>query len=240
MFAFRSNAAAGFASRTAAVSVVIIATAAAEAGTFEWTKASNGSFEDVGNWTRTSGLGSAPPDVGDNVVFNEAGFYTVEFTMDHFSDHLLVSDGFVTFASDTTKRREYMLKSGAADANISGGSLQIGTATNPLFLSLPNTASSGSTSSSVMNVGSGADGFVTVEGISSQLDVMGNTSHSLGLSGAFGGLFVNSGATANIGTLRVGVSGVSGSQGDATAANGGKLNTGHIQIATQTITRGRP
>ncbi len=222
----------------AAALLLLSLTASVESATFEWADPVDGSFKEAAKWNLTSGAGTPPPDVGDNVEFNEAGAYMIELTLDHFSDQIHVSAGDVTLASNSTTLREYLVSSGAADANISGGTLQIGTATNPLFLNLPNTTSSAGLNISVMNIGSGADGFVTVAGLNSRLDVLGNTNHSVGLSGANGALTVQDGATANIGTqggtLRVGVSSNSASRGDIIVAGGGSLNMGHVEVGTNT------
>ena len=42
--------------------------------------------------------------------------------------------------------------------------MTIGSSTNPVFVNLPNTVSGGGQSISVMNIGSGASGIVTVDG----------------------------------------------------------------------------
>ena len=140
------------------------------ADTLQWTDPVNGVFSDPTNWKVVSGLGAPPPDAGDDVEFNQAGAYSVLFTQDALSDQLRVSNGDVTFLSDSATPREYTLKTGPSLANISGGSLQIGTPSNPLFLDLPNKSSGGGANASAIIIGSGADGFLTVDGPKSRLD----------------------------------------------------------------------
>ncbi len=224
-----------FAALAAALSLLALAVPAG-AATFEWTDQSI--FYDSPNaWSLVSGTGTPPPDAGDSVQFNLPGDQLVIFSQNEASDNLLVTDGDVTFASNNTATlRTYTIATGSADANISGGSLQIGTPNQPVFLNLPNTLSGGGLSASIMDIGGGASGSVTVES-TSRLDVLGSGNHSLGFSGATGELTIN-GGTANIGTqggtLRLGISGAASSHGDVQVAAGGTLNTGHIQIATTT------
>ena len=197
----------------------------------------DGVFNAAGNWNE-GGIGVAlPPTVGDTAIFDVEDMYTVFFTQNEASDILAVTAGDITFLSSSTALRTFTLATGSADANISGGTIQIGTDTNPLFLNLPNVSTGGGLNVSVMNIGSQADGAVTVTGSNSRLDVLGATNHSLGLSGNDGVLNVLNNATANFGvngTLNVGDSSNSGSQGVVTVDTGGTLNTGNIDIAPQT------
>jgi hypothetical protein len=209
----------------------------AAADMFEWTDPVSGNFKDAGNWTNTTGADLPPPDAGDEVELNEAGTYTISLTRDEASDVLRGLDGNVTFASDSAMMRTFELATGEADAHINGGSIQIGTATNPVSLQLPNVTSGGGLNISVMNIGSTADGTVSVVGPDSLLDVLGATDHHLGLDGNHGTLIVSDGPKVNYGvngTLNVGDASDSGSQGTVMVATGSRLNTGHIDIAAQT------
>jgi T5SS/PEP-CTERM-associated repeat protein len=210
------------------------------ADTFEWTDPVSSKFSDASKWTNTTGVDPAPPNGGDRVNFNEAGTYEVEFNQNEASDILSVTAGDISFLSSSATLRTFTLATGSADANISGGTIDIGSDSEPLFLNLPNVASGGGLNISVMNIGSQADGTVTVAGQNSRLDVLGATNHSLGFSGNHGVLNVFDEATANFGTagsggtLNVGDSGNSGSEGTVLVKSGSTLNTGHIDIAPQT------
>ena len=108
---------------------LIASTAVADA--IEWTDPTNGDFDDAGNWTVTAGVGSPPPAAGDTVNFNEIRTYTVTLTQNEASDFLFVTSGNVTLLSDSATVRQF------DPNNISillGGTLNIGSATNPVFL----------------------------------------------------------------------------------------------------------
>ena len=211
-----------------------------QADIFEWANPVSGNFDTAGNWNNTTGGDLPPPNAGDDVEFNELGSYQITFTQDEASDSLRGFAGDVTFASNNSTLRTFTIATGSADANISGGSIQVGTNANPVFLNLPNETSGGGLSTSVMNIGSQGDGTVSVVGSGSRLDVLGASNHSLGFSGNHGTLIVSQGATANFGTagtggtLNLGDSSNSSSQGTVQVLTGGTLNTGHIEIAPQT------
>ena len=220
-----------------ALALVMACSGVARADTFEWTNAVNGDFGDPARWTNTTGLSFAPPNTGDLAEFNEVGPYIITLSGNHNIDELHVFDGDVQFSSTTGVVRTLNVSTGNADANISGGNLYVGTASNPVFLNLPNVNTVGPNNISVMNIGSGSDGLVHVSGADSRLDVLGATGHNIGLSGATGTLNVEFGATANYGvngTLNVGDSAVATSLGIVNVQTGGTLNTGHIDLATLT------
>ncbi|QEG37001.1 beta strand repeat-containing protein [Bythopirellula goksoeyrii] len=219
-------------------STSLLPTAPGMAITTEWTgsdgNGGSGTFQNSSHWD------AGVPDVGDRAQFFENAIPVVVFTGDAVSDELTVTDGTVFFESDSSTLRTYTLATGPADANISGGTLQIGTALKPVFLNLPNVSSDGGLNVSVMNIGSQADGTVSVVGVDSRLDVLGATNHSLGFSGNHGVLIVSDNALANFGTvgsggtLNLADSGNGGSQATVLVDTGGILNVGNLDIATLT------
>jgi hypothetical protein len=227
--------------RCAGLVVLVAAMIVAEAAAVErfWDGISSGGdvdpsgiFDVGGNWS-----GGAFPAGGDIATFDLNDTFTVTFDSDEVSDELRVFDGDVTFVSDSATRRTYKLSTGAADANVSGGSLQIGAAGTPVYVTLPNETTGGGVNVSVMNIGSGSDGTVVVSGNGSQLDVMGATNHDIGLGGAQGTLTVSDDGLANYGvngTLNVGDSANGATRGNVTVQTGGMLNTGQLDIATST------
>ena len=95
----------------------------------------NGTFGVANNWNPNQVTA-----VGDSATFNMNDTYTVTFDGNAASDEIEVLDGIVTFASDSAAQRVYTVATGAADAHISGGTLQIGTQANPIFVDLSNTS----------------------------------------------------------------------------------------------------
>ncbi len=195
----------------------------------------DGVFRVAANW-----LSDVTPTVGDDIQFNLVDTYTVTLDQDEAVDEIRGLAGVVTFASDSTTLRTLTLATGSADMNVNGGSIQVGSSANPVFLNLPNINADGGLNTSVMNIGSSADGTVSVVGANSRFDVLGAASHSLGFGGNQGQLIVSDNGTANIGsagsggTLNVGDSINGGSQGTVTVNSGGTLNIGHMDIAPQT------
>jgi T5SS/PEP-CTERM-associated repeat protein len=201
----------------------------ASADLFEWIDPVTGTFSDKANWNNTTGTAPPPPNVGDQLRFNEPGAYKVFFKQNEAADEFAVIAGSVTFLSDSTILRKLTIATGQRDGNISGGTLTVGSATNPVFLNL-----SSAVSSSILNVGSTAgNGTLTVTGSQSRVDALGTGSHNVGRNGSTGMLMLDSGATANYGgTLRLGVN--TGSNGQVAVNGGGTLNAKHIAIATDT------
>jgi hypothetical protein len=213
-----------------AVCVSILLTVPAAAEVLEWTDPLSGNFNDAGNWTVTAGVGPPPPTSGDTANFNELGTYTVTLTQNEASDLLNVTAGDVTLVSGSTTVRTYAIFNGAGDANINGGNLTIGQTNSPVRLNL------GNFFTSVLTVGSGANGGVTVQGVGSNLGAASSSVHRIG-DGASGSLSVIDGAVASIGvlgTLRVGVSLNAVTTGMVLVDNGGLLDTGDLLIATNT------
>lgn len=198
------------------------------AANFDWTTASDGDFDNSGNWTATDG-GTPPPAAADIVNFNEVGTYVVTFNQDEASGDLRVLGGTVTFASDSTTLRTYSINSGAFDANVSGGGLQVGSPNKPVFLNLGSAIAG-----SVLNVGSTAgDGILLVTGSGSRVDALGTGSHNVGRNGSTGTLLLESSSTVNYGgTLNLGVN--AGSDGQVSVTGGSTLTANHIAIATDT------
>ncbi len=197
--------------------------------TFEWTNAVSGNFATAGNWTNTTGGSAAPPNGGDTANFNEAGAYTVTFTGDAYNDFMNIKDGDLTFLSDSATLRTYNVTTGLGRGDVSGGTLQVGSATHPVFLNVKDS----------FNVGFLGDGTVSVVGADSRLDAQG-PSHTVGFGHSEGTLNISDDATANIGTagaggtLNVGDSPFSGKEGAVNVQSGATLNTGHIDIARNT------
>ncbi|TFH47392.1 MAG: hypothetical protein E4H01_08430, partial [Lysobacterales bacterium] len=191
--------------------------------TFEWTNAVSGHFDTAGNWTNTTGVSAAPPNQGDTANFNEAGTYIVSFNDNRHSDFLNVDAGDVTFLSDSSALRTYSVTSGLGRAEVSGGTLTVGSETNPVFLDVGDS----------MNFGFVSNGTVTVGGSDSRLDAAG-ASHAIGFAKSAGALNIVDGATANFGgTLNVGDSPFI-AVGTVSVSTQGTLNTGHIDIARNT------
>ena len=212
----------------------------ATADTFTW-NGGNGVFSDPSNWTNTTGTDLPPPDAGDEIELNVAGTHVITLTGNEVADTLVGLNGTFGLLSNNSTVRTLKLASGAADANISGATVQVGIRSAPVLLQLPNVTSGGELSISVLNIGSSADGTLIVDGENSRLEVLGATAHSLGFSGNRGELLIDRGATARIGnpvigggSLNVGDSGVNGSSGDVRVRGGGTLDIDDFDIAPQT------
>jgi hypothetical protein len=206
----------------------MLAASVSLADTIEWTNPTNGLFETAANWNVVPpDTGMPPPGVGDTAVFNEAGTYIVTFTQDEASDQFSVTAGDVSFLSDTTTQRLFDLSTGTTDTLVrDGGTLNIGSDANPMFVNV----------GAQMQIGTGTgDGEVTVSGAQSRLDVLGAGISHVGSSGHVGNLNISNSATANFatnGTLRIGNSGISTTEGAVLVDTGGTLNTGHVEIGT--------
>ena len=178
---------------------------------------SNGIFDNPGEWN------AGVPGVGDVAEFIQNPPVIVVFDSNEISDELRVLDGDVTFVSNSTSLRIYNVTTNLATMNINGGSLQIGTATNPMFMNSIN-----------MNIGDGSNGILAVEGSNSLLSVANGTTN-IGQRGARGDLILREGGTASIatnsGVLNIGDSGFDATLGEVSVSGASTLSTGHIRIA---------
>ena len=177
----------------------------------------DGDYDAASNWSPDQ-----IPAAGDMANFNAAANYTVTFGSDEEADELRVVDGEVTFLSDSSTARVFDLVSGSMDANVSGGMLTIGSATNPVVMNVGD----------IMNIASNAPGLseVVVSGQLSQLNA-GAAIHNIGRNGNNGDLYVTEGAIANYGgTLRVGVD--TNSNGRILVSLASTVNTGNLEVAS--------
>ena len=178
----------------------------------------DGEFDVANNWNPDQ-----IPAAGHMANFNVGATYTVTFTADEEADELRVVAGEVTFLSDSNTVRAFDVISGNMDGNVSGGSVNIGSSTNPVVVNIGD----------IMNIGSNVTGenTVTVSGAMSALNATAATVHNVGRNGRSGQLFVTDNATVTYGgTLRIGVD--NNSVGLASVDFGGVLNTGSIEVAT--------
>ena len=210
------------------------------ADTFTW-NGGNGDYDNPANWTNTTGGAPPPPGIGDRIELDVAGTHVITLTSNEVADTLVGLNGNFAFFSDSTAVQTLKLASGDADANISGATVQIGMRDAPVFLNLPNVVSGGGLSTSVLNIGSQADGTLIVNGPNSRLEVLGATAHSLGFSGNRGELIVEQDAFARIGnpiigggSLNVGESSNNFSIGDVRVRTGGTLEIDDLDIAPLT------
>ncbi|MHC4996993.1 MAG: autotransporter outer membrane beta-barrel domain-containing protein [Planctomycetota bacterium] len=218
--------------------------------TFEWSKNLDGAFEDPTKWTLVSGVGSAPPNIGDIALFNEpTGSYTVTLNSNSgpfAADVLRVVDGTVELAGAGFSP-VLSIKTGGADVEVTGGSsLTVdGTAAN-LRLNIGDRLTVNDVSNLQVRQGADIDtntlylgrsssetnfSRLTVEDTGSSLDVNTTSTTSIGLSGDKGLLYLlnNSGASFD-GRLNLGVSGVNGSQGVVRVEGGATLTTSTVQV----------
>lgn len=183
----------------------------------------DGLFSDTGNWNEGGAGVASPPTTGDTAIFDANDTYTVFFTQNEVSDLLDLNNGNVTFLSNSATPKTYSLTTGLGRASVDGGSLQVGSVSNPVSLEVADS----------LDIGTDDDGTVTVVGANSQLNALG-PSHFIGSSGFEGSLTVSSDAQASIGTtgsLTVGTGIFGGSEGTVRVRTGGDLFTGNLNIA---------
>ena len=163
----------------------------------------------------------------DQATFSAAGTYTVTFNNSPnplpnpvLNQDLFFSAGNVTFTSGTGGPFTYRLTGGGgSDANITGGTLTLGTGINPLNMTVDDdlVVRGGATlnvnNGSVVNTLdlvlaqaiSGGSGTIAVDGTGSALNVSDNTTQSLGLNGNAANLtYRNSSSGSITGPLDVG------------------------------------
>ena len=182
----------------------------------------NGFYGNPGNWDPAT-----IPAVGDDVELTLADTYTITLAADRSVDRIFQRGGNVNLLSNIATPRKLQLTSGSADFVVrDGGTLNLGSAANPIFVTVGDQ----------MPIGTGTgSGSVFVTGEESRLDALGTGIQSIGSSGFVGALTVADGATANYGvngTLELGISGIATSQGTVNVSGGSTMNTGHVLMAT--------
>ena len=186
-----------------------------QAASFDWAAAASGDFDDAGNWKLISGVGSFPM-AGDEATFKVAGTYDVVFDAPGEVGLINVGGSDVTFRGSGGAQRLNII-GGSNDLNVSGSSLHIGSAGEPMGVSVGDD----------LNVTN--NGMLTIDH-GSQLDVNGTV--SIGQSGGTTSTLVVDGADSGFdfnGTVNLGGSLATGEltlQNDATGAINGLLNVG--------------
>ena len=199
------------------------------ADSIEWTNPVVGDFDDATKWTVTSGAGAPPPAAGDSIFLNEAGAYTIKLTSDEAADFLRATLGTVSLVGDSVATRTLDLTTGAGDLSVRGaGTLNLGGVGTPLVVNVGDRFE-------VAHGSGGGDGTVNVSGTGSELNVLGVTSHNIGISGNTGRVNVTDDALLSFvdgSTLVLGRSSSSASSGRLEVLDGGDLTAANIAIST--------
>jgi hypothetical protein len=178
-------------SRTLCVLLASLVSLEAQATNRTWTTAVSSNFGGSGNWS-----GGLVPGVNDKATFSANGSYTVSFNSSGglanpvLNQDLFVSAGNPTFASTSTPYL-YRLTGAAGTANITGGSLTLGTG-NPLNMTVDDDLVVRGGATLNVNAGSavntldlllGQNGSGTINvNTASSLIVSGTSTQSVGLS----------------------------------------------------------
>ena len=220
------------------------------AETFQWNDPIAGDWEDSTNWTLSSGVGTAPPDVGDTATFALPNVYTVNYlglfgTHIWELDRLQVLGGVVTvkgIGGGTSPTDTFLnIETGSAVLEVNGGHLILrdepgNLGSNSLdvtigellsvrdgLMDIDRAVNVETSRMSLGIVGAGQTGELRVFNGAS-LDVTSAAdSNTLGLNGAFGLLTIDDGTVNLAGETRLGVSAVSGSAGAINMANASAL-----------------
>lgn len=223
--------------------------ASVEAAAYSWAAAGSGEWLDPARWTPVGG----PPAAGDTATFNLAGSYDVRIPGQSgpgiTTNSVTISNGQVTLRPLlNTNYGELSLRGAGVGLGVSGNSiLNLGVNTRRVDVNVSNLVNLtqgtinvrfGSTLSAnqlwVAASASSNNGQLTVSdtsGLGSHLEVTGNGNHVIGQSGGTGELTINEGGTANIaGSLLVGRSAVSGSQGTFNVFNGGQATVNNLLV----------
>ena len=206
-------------------------------------------FHRTGNWNPSGARAT------DQATFSAPGTYTVTFSNSPnplpnpvLNQDLFVSAGNATFTSGTGGPFTYRLTGGGgSDANITGGTLTLGTGINPLNLTVDDdlVVSGGATlnvnNGSVVNTldlvlaqaVSGGSGTINVDGSGSALNVTDSTTQSLGLNGNPATLTYRNSSSGSIsGPLDVGGS----SSGALNVQSGANSTVGTLSVGSGTGT----
>jgi T5SS/PEP-CTERM-associated repeat protein len=217
---------------------------------YTWTNAGGGYFPGAGNWS-PSGY---PWQSSDTATFNIPGTYTVGFTFPVTNLDSYVNQGAVTFTSYAEPPPytytpggpwTYTLIRTGGDgiANITGGTLTLGTLGSPLNISAANRTwvqTGGSmwvTNGSYLSANNlglgrlvGGNTSLVIDGTGSQLTTPGNN-NTLGESGASGSLTLQNGASGSLGATYLAYSGVN-STGNITVQSTASLSLANLAAAT--------
>ncbi len=204
-----------------------------------WKTGVSGTFSDGPNWTDGTAPGSS-----DSAGFRVPGTYTVTFTSSPTNQDLFVDQGTITFASSGGTRTYYLTGAGGGqDANITGGTLTLGTGGTPLHLSVGDMLSvqTGGTLQALFNsdvyaswleIGTSASlsaSAMLVDGSGSGLSISSSGNHLLGGSGATGNLTFQNSASGNIaGTLVLGQGAANNTTGNLTVQSGASLTLNNV------------
>jgi hypothetical protein len=221
------------------ISVAAVFSLSARADIFEWTNPVSGNYATAVNWTLVGAGGAPPPNAGDEARFNEAGTYTVTFTAPEASDFLNLTAGNVTFRSSGTDRT-YSLITGAMDATISGGTLTLGVASDPLNLTVGDILTVNGAATLNVNFGSdvntsllllaqnGGNGTIVVDGAGSQFNV--TNAFSAGQNGNTATLTYRNAATGSLGALTLANSGNAASAATLNVESGAMVTAGNLSV----------
>lgn len=204
-----------------------------------WKTGVSGTFSDGPNWTDATAPGSS-----DSAGFRVPGTYTVTFTSSPTNQDLFVDQGTITFASSGGTRTYYLTGGGGGqDANITGGTLTLGTGGTPLHLSVGDMLSvqTGGTLQALFNsdvyaswleIGTSASlsaSTMLVDGSGSGLSISSPGNHLLGGSGATGNLtFQNSAGGTIAGTLVLAQGAANNTTGNLTVQSGASLTLNNV------------
>jgi T5SS/PEP-CTERM-associated repeat protein len=211
--------------RAAVCSGFFLAVAETFAANRYWINSGGGSFTSPVNWSATAG-GASVPLTGDiaNFTLPDPNDYIVTFGSDRINDGLNVQGGTVDLQSASTTTRTYTLGGFAPLVTVQNGTLNIGGAVTDRPLVVAGAVQ--------LTVGtSGGDAKVEVSGPNSRLDVPGILTHSIGGAGFDGTLTYRNDARGTIsGTLTLGATSSTSSEGYLKVLSGAVLNVGHLRV----------